>query len=179
MENALKKVVYADTFYQCPTKRAISSQIKEENRMSVLYDCITNLGLSLKSGSLDSMYQHIADSYMDSWFNYDYIKEQTIKDDISVFKRFVSFLGNEQIVDTYNKVSVETPSSKITASVDFITQKSGITYAYIVRYKKADKSPNGKSLHTNSETDLSCMVAKAALEDRFPNIQIRLVFLPN
>lgn len=179
MENALKKVVYADTFYQCPTKRAISSQIKEENRMSVLYDVITNLGASIKDGSLELLFKKMANSYQDSWFAYDYIKAQTIRDDLSVFKRFLSFIQEEEIVETAKLLSVETPQSKVTAKVTFITKAKDNYYAYIVRYKKADKSPNGKSLHTNSETDLSCMVAKAALEKEYPHIQIRLVFLPN
>lgn len=179
MENALKAVVYADTFYQCPTKRAISSQIHEENRMTVLYDVIENLGASIKDGSLESLFQNMALSYKDEWFPYDYVKSQTVKDDISVFRRFVAYLAGESIIDTYKKVSTETFKNKVTASVSFISKKDNTYYANIVRYKKADKSPNGKSLHTNSQTDLSAMVAKAALERDFPGIQIRLVYLPN
>ena len=179
MENALKRVVYADTFYQCPTKRAISSQIKEENRMSVLYDVIGSLGATIRDGSIGFLSEQLSNRYKDSWFAYDYIKEQTIRDDVSVFERFAKFIQGEEIIETSQKVSVETPMSKISATVSFISQKNGETYAYIIRYKKADKSPGGKSLHTNSETDLSCMVAKAALEQRSPHIQIRLVFLPN
>ena len=179
MDNALKAVVYADSFYQCPTKRAISSQIKEENRMTVLYDVISELGSSIKDGSLESLYQKIATGYKDAWFSYDYVKEMAVKDDISVFKRFVQYISGETIVATYQRVSTETPRNKISASVSFISQKDNTYYANIVRYKKADKSPNGKSLHTNSETDLSAMVAKAALEKDYPHIQIRLVFLPN
>ena len=86
MENALKNVVYADSFYQCATKRAINSKIHEENRMTVLYRVIRGLGESLKNGTMDELYKSIQHDYRDSWFKYDYIKEQTAKDDISVFR---------------------------------------------------------------------------------------------
>lgn len=179
MEKTLKTVVYADSFYQCPTKHAISSQLKEENRMTVLYSVIRELGSAIMQDSVELLYKKLARSYKDSWFTYDYIKEQTIQDDISVFKRFCKFISDENIIDGYRKLSIETLRNKVFASVCFISQKNNIYYAYIVRYKKADKSPNGKSIHTNTETDLACMVAKAALEKEYPGIQIRLVFLSN
>ena len=179
MENALKKVVYADTFYQCPTNRAINSKLHENNRMRVLYNAIGELGKAIMDRNLKPVYERISSSYEDAWFPYLHVKEQTIKDDISVIQRFVDYVGDEAVVETGKSLSVETPLSKVFAKVSFITCKNGKYYAYIIRHKKADKSPNGKSLHTNSETDLSCMVAKAALEEAYPNIQIKLVFMSN
>ena len=77
MENALKKVVYADTFYQCPTNRAINSKLHENNRMRVLYNASGELGKAIMDRNLKPVYERISSSYEDAWFPYLHVKEQT------------------------------------------------------------------------------------------------------
>ena len=43
MESAIKSVVYAPSFYNCPTKRAFSSQ--STTRATVLYEAISMLAV--------------------------------------------------------------------------------------------------------------------------------------
>ena len=83
------------------------------------------------------------------------------------------------IVEDNILCEVDTLSARVTSHVDFVVLKDNAYQAYIIRFKKADKSPFGKSVHTNSETDLSAMAAKAFLESRYPGIKICLVYLPN
>ncbi len=178
MNTALKRVVSADGFYQCATKRAIRQKIHDESRMTVLYGIIRNLGTAIRDGTLAELYDETT-RYKDEWFSYDFIKEQQKKDDIACFERFVTFLSDSEVVSGYFPFQLETNENIVESHVDLIAKKGNRYTAYIVRFKKADKSPNGKSVHTNSETDVSAMAAKAALEEKYPGIDIALVFLTN
>lgn len=179
MSTAFKNVVYAGNFYRCPTQRMIASKIHDDNRYSVLFEVLKEIGNHLINGTIDALYHKIITSYKDDWFTISSLREQIQADDISSIRRFVAYVGNETIISPYREISVETPAFIVHSSVNLITEDTGQYTAYIIRAKKADKSPGGRGIHTNSETDLACMVAKAALEKEFPAIRIRLVYLFN
>jgi len=176
--SALKKVVHADSFYQCQTKRSIRMKIRDEGRMSVLYGVIRELGEAIQRGTVESLYDRIR-AYKDEWFAYDYIKEQQISDDIACINRFVQTISAPSVICSNTSLEVETASAKVLGHVDFVTLVDGQYAAYIVKFKKADKSPNGKSVHTNTETDISAMAAKAYFEETYPGIVVNLVYLCN
>ena len=177
MENAIKSVVYASSFYNCQTKKAFSGQ--STTRSTVLYRIISMLSDAVKVKSVDRIANAIQSEYQDSWFLYDYVRAAQEKHDIACIKRFIDYVGDCTVLSGTRSVSVETQRFKVFSPVSFIAEKCGLTTAYIVFPKKADKSPYGKSVHTNSETDVYAMAVKAALENEYPGIRIALVYLFN
>ncbi len=71
--NSLKQIVNAETFYQCPTKKAIRQKFHEESRMTVLYGIMANLGAALRYERLGGLYERCA-RFRYEWFAYDYFK---------------------------------------------------------------------------------------------------------
>ncbi|AOZ97862.1 ATP-dependent helicase [Butyrivibrio hungatei] len=177
MENAMKTVVQTSSFYTCRTKKQMSA--KTVTRSSVLYGILNQLGDRLSDGRVQLLYDSIRKGYQEVGFQYDYVRDMQIADDIACLKRFISFLDGYKILSTKKSLTVETSHFKFLSYVNLIAEKDGQSYACIVFPKKADKSLNGKSIHTNSETDLNVMCAKASLEKDYPGINIALVYLFN
>jgi len=181
MEKALeiKQQVFADTFYQCQKKKDISAATKEQNRISVIYSILKKLGHAIQTKKVDELLSMLSSMYLDDWFPYPQAKKQSIADDCLTISRFVDYVKDECVIESNIHILAETSRNRVDSRVNFITSKNGIYYAYILRFKKADKSPNGKSVHSCSETDLSVMAAKLFLEHSYPGIVIRLVYLVN
>lgn len=108
-------------------------------------------------------------------------EEQLLKDEIAV-RRFVNWIRKqeEDVLEVNKHIGMKLPVSdgELTDTVHLITRSAnGCMNAYILLGKCADKSPNGKGIHTVVATDLHCMLAKATLEQIYPGIRIRLVYL--
>ena len=177
MESAIKSVVYAPSFYNCPTKKAFSSQ--STKRATVLYEAISMLADAVRKKSLNDIELLVHTKYQDSWFAYDYVRRNQEDSDIACIKRFVNYVSDATVLSGVRSVSVETPHFKVFSPVSFIAEKNGVRTAYVVFPRKADKSFYGKSVHTNSETDVFAMTVKAALEHEYPGINVALVYLFN
>lgn len=185
-DNIANNVIEVSKFYNssCPVKDKIYSQIHEENRPIVLKKALNKAVSSIGKKTTDEICsdfkEHLAYSYKASWFSYAFVKDSQVEADTVILKRFLEWLGHPTILESNIYVSVRTNTSILKTKVDLVVSKAdGSTYAFICHFKKADKSENGKSVHTKVQSDLYAMTAKASLEEIYPGIKICLVYLIN
>ena len=173
----------ASSFYQCPQKLSIMTQIKEEN-----YTYLCNTATKLVSQGLITGKTHIqilADvkkilsTAKEDLFSTPFVREQQIKDDIEKYRRFLVYLNQYKIIEGLQSISVNVGKNSVSTTVHLIAQKDNDLFAFIILSKKANKSPGGKSIHTSTDTDLHALIAKLGLENSYPRIKICLVFLSN
>lgn len=109
------------------------------------------------------------------FFPFEWQKAQRIEDDMKCIERFFGYLGDRHFISSNKVVSAE----NFEVTVGLLTERGGNYDAYVIKWYKADKSPAGKSVHTNTSTDLYALVAKAGLEEVYPNVKVNLVYLRN
>ncbi len=168
----------------CSTKQAVSKFLKEENRFSVIRRGIAIAASALVDGVgidevVSSYGNYLMANYKESYFNgFSMVMEQQTKDDVKVLERFLKTFPEDAVfIGANQKVSVETSQGTIYGYLTLLVQKGDAYEGYFVFPKKADKSPGGKSMHTNSQNDLYGLIGKASLEAEYPGISIALVYL--
>ena len=127
----------------------------------------------------DSYRQYLEKNYQDEWFLLPWQKGSTINLDIELIRRFVSwFLSlSAEIVETLVKVCYPYDGITLFQVVSMIYKRHGVFHAAILHSGKAKKSKLGKTTLTNIDYDLASMIAKQALEERYPGIIICNIYL--
>lgn len=167
----------------CETKRRIQSLVHDKSRALVLRKAVTEMCSGLKKGEeagmlLNRLEKLLESEYESEWFAFDWQKDQQVKDDTACFKRFLDWLGDAQCAEANLRTTVTEPD--LSSRADLIVRwPDGGICAMIIHFKKADKSPGGKSPETSTKKDLYMLVSKVALEEAYPGIQTALVYLAN
>lgn len=176
-----------EDFYasSCEAKRRLREMAHDKSRPLVLRDVVKVMCEKLKEGKksgevLKLIEQKLKTEYEPSWFGFDWQKAQQVKDDLACFERFLKWLNDAPCIDANIRTEVQAGKVTLSSRADLIVERSdGNKCAMIIHFKKADKSPGGKSTHTNSRKDLYQLVTKVALEDKYPGIQTALIYLVN
>lgn len=176
----------------CETLSKLDSLSQEDSRHLVLLNAISDMCEQLKGGVSHeeihrSMLDKLSGSYKEDWFSFSWEKEHTVTNDAFCIKRFLDWIGTDfTVLETNCAVGVPVHtvlsdgSKELSVKVPLIVQfKNGRYGAVLLFAKCADKSVKGKSVHTAIGTDLYAMVAKAALEEKYPGICISSVYLRN
>ena len=171
----------------CQTQRALRQIIREPNRFSALSDVLESVSMGLVQGDakkkvLQNAEKMLTASYDASWFPFGWQKDIRIQDDLNCINRLLDWLC---AIPGFKAVRIARPV-EVTVGETTLSSRVWLIYyadhgygAVVLRLKTADKSPGGRSVHTNSETDLYSMCAKAALEEDFPGIRVHLVYFYN
>ena len=146
--------------------------LTEEYKKGATTEAIVETVTSFLDASFD-----VQDVEIASW-----AKEEQLDKDAIAFRRFINWFREqeEKVLEVNRQVSMKLPvaDGELSDNVHLITKALNGSYrAYILLGKSADKSQKGKSVHTQVNTDLHAMLAKAALEKQYPEIRIRLVYL--
>lgn len=162
----------------CATKKAMRALT--ESPMNAEYRATRRLCDAICEGSnlqaaIDAFKGELQENLKAEDFPFEWQKTQRVDDDVKCIERFFGYLGDRRFVSSNKKVS----AGQFECTVSLITEKEGLFDAYIIKWHKADKSPAGKSMHTNVSTDLYALVAKAGLEETYPNVKVNLVYMRN
>ena len=185
------------TFYQhcrCEKIPAMQHLFKEESRYPLLDQAIKSALASFHAGIhpdtvCAQMYKVLKDQYagLDQAFSWQAAGDA--KNDALRLGRFLKwFQGSEMtILKLFQSVKLETPeplpdgSHELYGKVDLICSKKEEAkmtyYGFILHAGQARKGLRGKSLSTNIASDLTPLVAKLYLEERYPGITICMVYL--
>ena len=160
----------------------------ENKRPLLLAKAVSDMADSLKKGrdvnSIIEMLRQVL-SYKEEWFETAGLKELYENDDLISFSRFLLWWNaqNYTIVDTNVQCVSATnkpfcgKETMLTMNVPIVAKKEGRYIAFLISPKKADHSPQGRSISTNTSTQLDVMVAKEYLEQKYPGISIYCVHL--
>ena len=170
---------------ECQKKAQLMTE-KSQSRPLVLANVIRQLAQMLHNGVeqsiiLSSLEEFLLREYEDGWFAFPWQKEVAVRADVFCIRRFLEWMPPAAIVASNVYAECVTPGlsdGKLSTNVPLILQFDNGNYgAFLLFFEKADKSMGGKSVHTCISSDLHVMVAKAALEGRYPGICISAVYL--
>lgn len=184
------------TFYQhcrCEKIETMQHLIQEDSRYPALNRAIQSALVSLEAGVhpdtiCAKMYVELKDQYAKLEQTFSWKAAGDAKNDALRLGRFLKWFqgSNMTILKTFQNVRVETPnplpdgSRELRTKVDLICcrkEEKDVYYGFILHAGQARKGMKGKSLSTNIATDLTPMVAKLDLEEKYPGIIICMVYL--
>lgn len=108
--------------------------------------------------------------------------------DVLKIERFIDYLTSEhlkplacdKLVEQRIGVAMPDGSENLSCLVHLIVQaESGAVRAFFIHPGKSSRSVKGRNHSTKAESDLSSIVAKLALEEDYPGIEIGVVYLSN
>lgn len=171
-------------FYRnaCETKQVFAELVHDQNKGLAFYGVLKEVCQSLVRGNFseENLISSLEKAYDASFFAFPWQREIQIKDDAKKVTRFVSAFKDETWLGFSVPVTVQTGKNQLSTAINLIYKTKDNRYGAIILHPgKADKSQGGKSLHTNTKTDLFLMTAKAALEEKYPGILCTDVFLSN
>lgn len=188
-----KRRISVSDFYKmsCPTKQAFSKLVGGDSRAKAFSEVTSLVCGDLVTGKYteEKVSEYLAVSYKDEYFPFKkWQRETALADDFNKIMRFIRFAseGGTKFVAANLTASAEVGEVEnigdleLTCRVSLVFEGENGNYgAFIIKGGKADKSYGGKSVHTRADTDLYAMVAKSALEERYPGIAVSLVYLTN
>lgn len=174
-------------FYQPCKKNAYFNALSGANQHTVLAKAVKMVcELMLKGTEKDSILSkfqsELANQLQDYWYSFSWQKEQVIKDNTKKVERFLRWIGNVKVLDANVSVSIAHPNGTdlLDDSVSLLVQYGNHAYGAIMIYTDCNRfSKNGRTVHTQAVNNLHALVAKAALERRYPGITITSVYLTN
>ena len=174
-----------EDFYasSCEAKALLKEKVHDKNRPMILRGVVKDMcALYMEGKTTDQILSALRpklNEYDPSWFGFDWQRTVQIEDDLKAVSHFLKWLNNARCI----KANIRTGAigeKALESRADLIVERSdGKLCALIIHFKKADKSPGGKSSHTCSHKDLFALCTKVALEDEYPGIQTALVYLLN
>lgn len=170
---------------KCESAAAYAVALSEDCRPFVMRELVEKVCEELRAGlELDTlherMYEFLLSRYKENWFAVAWQKEKAAYYDVALIERFLGFFKTLRatVLETNITVEYETKSGPVlTQGVQMIYSVNGKYYAAIIHYGKTQKSGGGKSKETNILYDLSGMVVKAALEEKYPGISVTFFYL--
>ncbi len=180
-------VIRISEFYNsgCEEYQKFLSVIQDEDRFSIFNSSLLKVFERLKAGVsnddiLSSFENELSASYKSSWFNYEFVKEEAVKNDTAKISSFLKYLRERgaSVIDANIPISVVTRKAELKMVTHLVVKMPDGTYgAFYVHNKKADKSPKGLDVNTNTMSDLYMLSMKAYFEASFPGIDSYLVYL--
>lgn len=166
---------------QCEKLAKIENVIHEENRYLAFSKAVDVFCKNIANHSaLESFEKEIRQNYDRAWFPFSWQYEEAVKSDCFLMNRFKKWLGEVKVIATDVEISVKDSALDLSDRIPLIVLFPNGRYSAIYIFNKvADKSLNGKSVHTAAATDLHALAAKYALEGKYPNMLVNLVYLKN
>ncbi len=173
----------------CEKNYTLNSLISDKNKRHLLLSdairqvsamLVSNPDLSLISNAVVEILK-----YDESWFDASWQKRTYESDDTVCLLRFVKWFmqmgfvaiqANQTATWVSDKPVYKTERS-FTQTVHLIAEKDGAYTAFIINAGKPNHSPGGKSVLTNTSTQLEVLVAKSYLERSFEGIKICMIHL--
>ena len=182
-----KKTLHVGGFYRhtCKTQAEFASRIKDETlplvrRKLVMQMCDALAAQMPHKEIVEHLTDRMKEAYRPQWFGLTWQRDQQVTDDTKRFARFLTWLGDVEVLSANDTVDVETNNHIVSSRVDLTVRfKNGRYGAFIIHFREADKSPGGVSLHTCTRSDLYMLCAKASLEEKYRGIAVTLVYLSN
>ena len=182
------RTVSLHEFYQGGCDSPLKGFSQESSRYSIMAQVTRKLCSGLVSGSMEEQLlkeagDTLADAYRkEGLFDFEWQASLYQRNDLLIIRRFLDWLGTETVfLDSHVPLRVDvSPDTTVTLYIDLLVRyPNGVMAALIIRQGCADKSVKGKTVHTNINTDLFCMAAKAGLEQKYPGILVSAVFMRN
>ena len=179
--------MYVNEFYrQCAVLSELDQIVRSDNRPLVLSECIKKLCQLLKAGTsttdiLAVLSDMIEVRYQDAWFAFPWQRTLEIKNDLYCFQRFLEWFGSKKrcVIDVNIPIEYNVKAVSLQDNISMVVTEGNEVVAYYLFFRKADKSPGGKSTHTCIGTDLHPLVAKRCKESKYPGLKISMVYLSN
>ena len=175
-------------FYQGGCKNPLRGLSKESSRYSIMAQITRRLCDGLVAGTSKENLMKEAEEILsceylqDKLFDYDWQSSLYKKDDLQLIERFLDWIGPDtRFIASDMPLTVKvSQNTAVSLHIDLLVQyPNGVMAALIIKQGKASKSPKGKSVHTNINTDLFCMAAKLGLENEYPGILVSMVYMKN
>ena len=167
---------------RCPSEAMFHDSLKKKNRWGILSVAAAKACEALASGKsyrevLRDFYEYLKEEYgkvegYQEWQVDVYSKDDTIK-----LNRFFRFIGKPNILKANVPTTFQDGELILDGKANLIYELGGKVYLVIFRPGKCDRSPGGKSLHTQVSGDLRLLVAKWSLEKEYPGIIPWCVYL--
>lgn len=170
---------------ECQKKAKMVVENKQSQPL-VLANAVRQLSQMLYEGIeqgiiLHTLEDYLLSAYEDAWFAFPWQKEMAVRADVFCIRRFLDWMPKATVVAANVYAECDTPglsANKLSTNVPLILQFENGNYgAFLLFFKKADKSMGGKSVHTCISSDLHVMVAKAALEEQYPGLCVSAIYL--
>lgn len=187
-----------NTFYECSRCEklaAMENMLCEENRHKILRKALKMVCASLGAGTdgesiLHSVQSYLTDAYEQLNFAFDWQRKQQADMDSFLFRRFLTWVEQEELLPVKSFVSTEVLLPEGITLSDGSTQLNGVVpiimknnkecfRALLIHVTTSSRSMNGKSVWTNASSDLNALVAKYYLERLYPGIEIDVIYLQN
>ena len=161
---------------RCPEMEWFHETLSKESRWSAFGMALKTACEKLVAGEsysdvLKSTDAALLASYGKIYTEYGWQAEGYAKDDVRKLRRFLVFLGKPAFLEANVPTVFDEDGLCLEGKAGLVFRdKNGKTYLVVLRTGKCDRSAGGKSLATKVSGDLRLLVAKYALENKYPGI---------
>lgn len=172
-------------FYQPCEKNALYNALSGENQHTVFAKAVQMVCELMGQGMgcndiLSRLEKTLSEEFKDFWFSYSFHKEQAVNDSVKKVQRFLNWLGTVEILAVNQSISVAHPNGRdlLEDNVHLIVRYGNNAMGAILLFTGRNSfSRKGRTVHTQTVNNLHALCAKAALENRYPGINITCVYL--
>lgn len=174
---------------KCERNVRFNHLVEEKNKRKLLLArAVTEMCEHLKKKEdLNSIIETLRSnlSYEESWFESSWQKTTYENDDLVSFSRFLQWFFSQKFNVLEANVSAVAVTDKpfyqkdstLTQNVSLVAEKNGKFHSFLISPEVATHTPGGRSLLTNTSTQLEVMVTKEYLEHKYPQITVSTVHL--
>ena len=185
------EVMNVNDFYKarkCKKILHFDKQMENKNRRPfILHDLLSDIcKMQKERKNEDEIKKHILfklGDYESEWFSYPWQKVTMQNLDYMLLIRFLNWwkenFSNCTLLEENKMLSVSLNGIELESKVHLVVKKDGVYAGIRLSFSAHRKSLNGRSMRTNSATDLNNMVVKAALEETYPGIIIYDISIKN
>jgi len=130
-----------------------------------------------KDSALTEAKKELCLGLQDEEFAYSWQKEMVVKDFVEKLNRFLSWIGEFEIIATNVVVSLPFKNDCLTHTVDVIVRKEEQVFGMNLYVSKTARSFKGKKYHSSMKNDLYSTLSKLMLENQYPGIIIQNIYL--